>query len=212
MRRGVRKALAVTSLLGLVAVGAVTYFVGPAPASRPPGSASALASARVSAPESLAVHDAARVLPPIQFASASGERSLADFRGRVVVLNLWATWCPPCREEMPTLDALQAELGGEDLAVVALSVDQAGPEIVRDFYADTGVKHLGVYNDASMGVMADVRARGVPTTLVLDRRGREIARLTGSTDWSSPRMLRYLRGVIEAGDTTRTAERGDPAR
>lgn len=150
------------------------------------------------APGGMAVHGSPRPVSDFAFQNGSGdEMSLSDFRGQVVVLNLWATWCPPCREEMPTLDALQKKLGGDRFEVVALSVDQAGPQVVRDFYAEIGIDHLGLYIDSSMQVMIDLGVRGIPTTLVIDRNGQEVARLVGKADWATPKMLKYFRGLIE---------------
>ncbi|MEX0607682.1 MAG: TlpA disulfide reductase family protein [Halofilum sp. (in: g-proteobacteria)] len=153
-----------------------------------------------SAPESLAVHDNPRDLPLVEFDGEDGEPlALDSFAGKIVVLKVWATWCPPCREEMPTLDALQDQLGGNEFEVVALSVDQAGPEAVRAFFLEIDTEHLALYIDESMRTMAELRIRGVPTTLILDRRGREVARLTGEADWAAPPMVAYLRALI-SGD------------
>lgn len=155
-------------------------------------------SASEAAPGGMAVHGSPRPVPDLAFQNGSGdEMSLSDFRGKVVVLNIWATWCPPCREEMPTLDALQDELGGDRFEVVALSVDQAGPQVVRDFYAEIEIEQLALYIDSSMQAMVDLGVRGIPTTLVLDRNGREIARLVGKADWATPEMLEYFRDLIE---------------
>ncbi len=158
---------------------------------------SGLPAQGANAPEKLAVHDQPRELPPVEFEGEGGESlSLESFAGKIVVLNVWATWCPPCREEMPTLDALQGQLGGEEFEVVALSVDQGGPEAVRAFYLEVRVENLALYIDGSMSSMAQLRVRGVPTTLILDRRGREVARLTGEADWAAPPMVAYLRGLV----------------
>jgi len=158
------------------------------------------------APERLGVHDTPRSVPEVAFEDGDGNAlTLTDFRGRVVVLNLWATWCPPCRAEMPTLDRLQAELGSEHFEVVALSIDRAGPGIVREFYAEEGIEHLTLYIDTSMRALPRLGVRGIPTTLVLDARGREIARLVGEADWATPAMLEYFRSLIAAqisGDET----------
>lgn len=159
--------------------------------------ASTVAHAIVESPAGFAVHDAPRSVPEIPFENGDGEpMTLADFRGRVIVLNLWATWCPPCRHEMPTLDELQAELGSERFEVVALSVDRAGPSIVREFFAEEGIEHLGLYIDATARALPRLGIPGIPTTLVLDADGREVARLTGEADWATPAMLDYFRGLI----------------
>lgn len=136
-------------------------------------------------------------VPAVSFIDGDGTpRSLADFQGKVVLLNVWATWCGPCREEMPTLDRLQEQLGGADFAVVALSVDQAGAQVVRDFYREVGVRHLALYNDSSAQAAIDLNAVGLPTTLLLDRQGREIGRKLGAAEWDSPEVVDYLREVI----------------
>lgn len=160
--------------------------------------ASTATHAVVESPDGFAVHDSPRSIPEIPFEKDDGEAmTLADFRGKVVVLNLWATWCPPCRREMPTLDALQAKLGSQRFEVVALSVDRAGPSIVREFFADEGVEHLALYIDTSARALSRLGVPGIPTTLVLDTEGREIARLTGEADWATPEMLDYFRDLID---------------
>ena len=107
-------------------------------------------AARAQAPTGFAVHDSPKPLPEIQFENDQGEgMSVADFRGKVVLLNFWATWSAPCRREMPTLDRLQAELGGPDFQVVALSLDRKGLPIVQEFYKELGLKTLPIYVDES---------------------------------------------------------------
>lgn len=133
------------------------------------------------------------------FADADGaEHRLADWQGKVVLLNFWATWCAPCRKEMPTLDRLQAELGGPDFEVVALSMDRAGPEQVKKFFAETGVKHLALNIDVSAKAMFTLGAPGLPMTLLIDRKGGEIGRLIGPAEWDSPEMVDFIRGRIAA--------------
>lgn len=155
------------------------------------------ASAATESPDRLGVHATPRPVPEITFENGDGEpMTLADFRDKVVVLNLWATWCPPCRREMPTLDRLQAKLGSERFEVAALSVDRDGPSIVRQFFSEEEVEHLALYIDTSARVLPRLDIHGIPTTLVLDAKGREIARLIGEADWATPAMLDYFRGLI----------------
>jgi thiol-disulfide isomerase/thioredoxin len=138
-------------------------------------------------------------LPPIEFADGEGAaKSLADFKGKVVLLNIWASWCVPCREEMPALDKLETELGGKDFAVVAVNIDKGGPDKARDFLAETGATHLPLYTEPSSKLFAALKAVGMPTTLVLDRDGREIGRLVGPADWSSPEAKRVIEAAIAA--------------
>lgn len=143
------------------------------------------------------LHKAPRALPQVRFRDADGRvTSLADFRGKVVLLNIWATWCVPCRVEMPTLDRLQAELGGEKFEVLALSIDRAGLEKVRDFYDDIGLRHLSIYIDSSAKATRQLRAFGLPTTLLIDREGREIGRLIGPSEWDSPEMIDFIQSQL----------------
>jgi thiol-disulfide isomerase/thioredoxin len=130
----------------------------------------------------------------LAFADASGrERSLAEFRGKAVLLNLWATWCVPCREEMPTLDRLQARLGGNDFEVVAVSLDRGGPERPADFLAEIGATHLAVYLADTVAVRRAIGVFGLPATLFIDREGREVHRVVGPAEWDSPEMIATIR-------------------
>lgn len=128
--------------------------------------------------------------------SAGGQASLADFRGKVVLVNLWATWCAPCRQEMPALDRLQDKLGGPDFQVIALSVDRGGVPAVNRFYLDVGVRNLPVFVDLSGTVLRQAGATGLPTTLLFDRDGREIGRFVGPAEWDGPRIEAILRSAI----------------
>ncbi|MDX1541471.1 MAG: TlpA disulfide reductase family protein, partial [Geminicoccaceae bacterium] len=115
-------------------------------------------------PAGFALHHSPQPVPEIQFEDGEGEpRSLADFRGQVVLLNVWATWCAPCRREMPTLDRLQAELGGPDFQVVALSIDRQGRAAVEEFYEEIGLETLPIYVDSSGASQRALRVLGIPT-------------------------------------------------
>ena len=138
-------------------------------------------------------------VPAIEFVDGDGAtKSLADFKGKVVLLNIWASWCVPCREEMPALDKLEQELGGKDFAVVAVNIDKGGPDKARAFLAETGATHLGLYTDPTSKMFAVLKTVGMPTTLVLDRDGKEIGRLVGPADWSSPEAKRVVEAAIAA--------------
>ena len=134
---------------------------------------------------------------PFSFEDAAGTAlSLEDFAGRVVVLNLWATWCAPCRREMPSLDRLQARLGGDDLIVVPLSVDRADRAKIEKFYAETGVEHLGIYRDPKATANRALGAFGLPTTVVIDRAGRDVGRLLGPAEWDGEGATAMLREIM----------------
>ncbi|RUU00042.1 TlpA family protein disulfide reductase [Mesorhizobium sp. USDA-HM6] len=150
-------------------------------------------------PSDFAVSEPPATLPEISFTDGAGRhQTLADYSGKVVLLNIWATWCAPCRKEMPTLDRLQAKLGGPDFEVVALSMDRGGPELVKKFFAETGVKHLTLNIDTSARAMFTLGAVGLPMTLLIDRDGKEIGRLIGPAEWDSPEMMEFIRGHIAA--------------
>lgn len=128
------------------------------------------------------------------------ERMLAleDFRGRVLLLNLWATWCAPCRKEMPALDRLQKQLGGPGFEVVAVSLDR-DLQAVREFYRQNSIRFLAPYIDASGEVAAALGSIGIPTTLLVDRQGRELWRKVGPAEWDAPSYVGEIRRHVEAG-------------
>jgi thiol-disulfide isomerase/thioredoxin len=119
--------------------------------------------------------------------------NLSAFKGKVILLNIWATWCGPCRQEMPTLDRLEAKLGGPDFQVVALSIDQGGVPVVKEFYEELGLENLGIYIDDRMRAPAQLGVVGIPGTLLIDREGREIGRKLGPAEWDSEEVLAEIR-------------------
>ncbi len=140
----------------------------------------------------------------VRFVDADGRpMSLADFRGKQVLLNIWATWCGPCREEMPTLDRLQTRLGGPDFQVVALSIDREGVDVVRDFYAELDLQALRIYVDTSTMAPINLNVLGVPTTLLLDGNGQEVGRYTGPTEWDGEAVVSAIRERLSAASNTR---------
>ena len=156
-------------------------------------------------PLELSVFEQPRPVPELRIQDDQGhDLTLADFRGRVVLLNVWATWCVPCRQEMPTLDRLQARLGGKDFLVMALSIDRKGPEAVRVFYREIGVEKLAIYVDPSGKGSRSLAIPGVPTTLLIDRKGREVARKMGEAQWDSPEMVTLVERTMR-GQSARTA-------
>ncbi len=142
--------------------------------------------------------DLPQPVPALSFKDAAGTpMTLADFRGRVVLLNIWATWCVPCRKEMPDLDRLEAELGGPGFLVLALSIDRGGLERVKKFFDDTAIEHLAIYLDQQSAAMGALAITGVPTTLLIDRDGREVRRWVGPAEWSSPEFRSLIRQQLD---------------
>lgn len=139
--------------------------------------------------------------PNLTFRDGEGrELRLDAFRGRTVLLNLWATWCAPCRHEMPALDRLQAALGGPAFEVVAVSIDLGAADKPRAFYAETGIQRLAFFQDPSGRVFQELRAVGravgMPTTVLIDPSGCILGHLSGPAEWSSEDALRLVRAVL----------------
>ncbi len=142
--------------------------------------------------------DPPRPLPELRFVDGEGRPlTLADFRGKVILLNIWATWCIPCLREMPTLDRLQAKLGGPRFEVVVLSIDIGGIPVVEKFYRALKLDSLGIYVDKTLRVKRDLGIVGIPTTLLIDRQGREIGRYSGPAEWDSKEAMKAIRRYLE---------------
>ena len=137
-------------------------------------------------------------LPKVTFVDASGkERTLDDWKGKVVLLNLWATWCAPCRKEMPGLDRLQSELGSDKFEVVAVSVDRTGTAGAKKFLDQINVGKLAVLADPTARMGTTLRAIGMPATLLLDAEGREIGRLVGPAEWDTPEAKALIQAALK---------------
>lgn len=140
--------------------------------------------------------------PPVQagseaFTDADGKTfTIANFAGKGLVVNLWATWCVPCVAEMPALDALAQKLAGDGILVLPLSSDRGGAAMVRRFYAAHNISRLGIWLDPHGETAHAWGVRGLPTTLVIDRQGREQARLEGAAEWASDESLAELRKLV----------------
>lgn len=139
----------------------------------------------------------------LAFFDAQGvKKTIADFKGKAVLLNLWATWCAPCRKEMPDLDELQASLGGEQFEVVAVSIDRGAPDVAQTFLDKIETKHLALYHDSSMEIFQQLKRRGLafgmPTTLVLDKQGCAIGYMAGPAAWASEEAQTLLKIVMAA--------------
>ena len=146
-------------------------------------------------PKDLVVHETPKQLPEVSFSNAAGETvMLTDYKGNVVVLNLWATWCAPCREEMPSLDALQAHFSEGAVTVLALSLDRSKADSPQAFLAELGVNRLVFGHDPKSRSARALGAFGLPTTIIIDPNGREVARLLGEAEWHTPAMKNFIAG------------------
>jgi thiol-disulfide isomerase/thioredoxin len=137
-------------------------------------------------------------VPEIAFTTESGAAaSLAAWKGRVVLVNLWATWCAPCREEMPALAALQGAMGSKDFEVVAISLDRKGLEASKAFLAEVGAQALKLYADPTSETLNKLQAVGLPASLLIDREGREIGRVLGPAQWNSAEAKALIQAAVE---------------
>ena len=192
----------VVGLAGVYGIATLTRNAGGDPACKP-----AVALAKKVAPFARGGVAAVNVaksplkLPALAFQDATGKQvDLASFRGRTVLLNLWATWCVPCRKEMPALDALQGKLGGPGFQVVAVNIDTRNPDKPKRFLDEIGVKQLTYYADPSAKVFQDLksigRAIGMPTTLLVDGAGCEIATIAGPAEWASDDAVKLIQAAL----------------
>ncbi len=134
------------------------------------------------------------------FEDADGNAvTLADWRGQTVLVNFWATWCAPCRAEMPALNALQQELGGADFQVVTIATGRNPLPAIRKFFAEVGLTDLPVLRDPKRALSRDMGVLGLPASIILNAQGQEVARMTGDADWHSGDALMFLRAVIGMG-------------
>lgn len=142
-------------------------------------------------------HNEPKEMTPFEFKDSLGKtRSIAEWKGKIVLLNLWATWCAPCREEMPSLDNLKKFFANEKFDVVAISMDRGGPAKPRKFYDEKRLKHLELFNDPKARLMFNLKAIGLPATILLDEEGREIGRMPGPAQWDSTRAIDLIKKVL----------------
>ena len=140
-------------------------------------------------------------LPDLAFEDADGNpKKLSDWHGRIVLVNLWATWCVPCRKEMPALETLQTRLGGPNFQVVAVNIDTRDPEKPKSFLKDANLTRLSYYSDPKAKVFQDLksigRALGMPTSVLVDSQGCEIATIAGPAEWASDDAVKLITAAI----------------
>jgi thiol-disulfide isomerase/thioredoxin len=134
--------------------------------------------------------------PAISFADLSGNTvSLSEFAGKIILVNLWATWCEPCLREMPSLERMQSRLG-DGITVLAISEDRGGSKIVEPFIGKLGLKSIKTYLDPKSGVERAFEVQGLPTSFLIDREGRVLGRVEGAAEWDSPKLLETLRSFL----------------
>ena len=189
-------------LAGVYGISLLTRNVAPDPACAPATeiarNIAPLARGEVAA---LVVPASPRRLPELTFQDASGQnKTLADWRGRTVLFNLWATWCVPCRKEMPALDALQAKLGGAPFEVVSVNIDTRDADKPKTWLKEVNITTLAYYADPTAKVFQDLKvagkAIGMPTTLLIDGAGCELANLAGPAEWASDDAIKLINAAM----------------
>jgi len=137
-----------------------------------------------------------RGAPTIEFQHNGENIALADFRGKTILVNFWATWCLPCLKELPSLDALESALGGDNFQVVAIAADPRGPEAAQTYLDRLEIKNLKLYADPSLRLASAIGGANIlPVSILYDANGREIGRLVGEADWASAEALRLMRSA-----------------
>jgi thiol-disulfide isomerase/thioredoxin len=146
----------------------------------------------------LSFHETPVAASDLPFSTRDGDqKTLADYQEKVVILNFWATWCAPCRKEMPSLDRLNQAFDPSDVAVVTLATGRNSPQGIAKFFNDEAIETLTQYRDDGMAIAKDMGVMGLPVTVILDRDGMEIARLTGDAEWDSPSALAIVGALLE---------------
>ncbi len=209
VKRGMVAGVGAAALLFAASLGLAFYLIGPTgdnaanacPLSRTSDAIAPLATGEVAA---FLVHKTPVRPPAITFTDGDGQpRTLADWAGRAVLLNVWATWCAPCRHEMPALDALEETFGGEDFEVVAVSIDTGDDAKPRAFLDEVEAGNLAFYHDPTTDVFDGLRAAGrgigLPVTLLIDAEGCEVGYLAGPADWASEDAKALVRAVMAPG-------------
>ncbi len=202
VRRTTLRRCALCLCFGLVAVyGMLAYQGNGGPWSSLPGISSALAQVSPwtrGAMATFVVKSPPKPMPDVTFKDGDGkQRKLSDWRGRVVLLNLWATWCAPCRREMPSLDRLRQTMAGDDFELLAVSIDRKGAKVAQEFLVETGATNLDLYIDTTAKISRDLRAFGLPATFLISRDGRELGRLVGPAEWDSPEAKALIQAAID---------------
>ena len=148
----------------------------------------------------LVVHSAPKPVSevPFELADGAGTATLGDYKGKVVLLNFWATWCAPCRKEMPQIAELQEEFGGEDFEVLTIATGRNSPGGIRKFFDENGITNLPRHQDNKQALARQMAVIGLPITVLMDRDGNEVARLLGDAEWNSDSAKAIVQAMIDA--------------
>ena len=141
----------------------------------------------------IAQHTSPKPISPIVFEDFSGNKvNLGDYSGKLVIVNFWATWCKPCKEEMPSLDSLSQNENFKNLVIFPVNIENINYEKTKKFFSDLNVKKLEIFFDHNLNFVKELKLRGVPTTVIINKRGEEFARIIGSIDFKDKKFLKWL--------------------
>ncbi|MBE9637556.1 TlpA disulfide reductase family protein [Salipiger mangrovisoli] len=165
---------------------AILYTAGVALANPALADVEAASALREGEMKKLVFHEAPKPVGSAEFADFEGNpKALSELKGKWALVNFWATWCAPCREEMPALSALQSELGGEGFEVVTIATGRNPPPAMTTFFEEIGVDNLPLYRDPKSALAREMAVLGLPVTVLVNPEGQEVARITGDVDWGS---------------------------
>ena len=141
----------------------------------------------------IAIQVSPKLIPPIVFEDFSGNKvNLGDYSGKLVIVNFWATWCKPCKEEMPSLDRLSQNENFENLVIFPVNIENINYEKTKKFFSNLNVKKLEIFFDPNLNFVKELKLIGVPTTVIINKRGKEFARIIGSIDFEDKKFLKWL--------------------
>lgn len=159
-----------------------------------------LEALRVGDMKKLNLHSIAQPVPDVAFTAEDGSQiSLAEYRGKYVLVNFWATWCAPCRQEMPSLDALQGEFGGASFEVVTIATGRNPPPAMKKFFEEAGIRNLPLHRDPKQALSRQMAVLGLPITVIVNPEGQEIGRLLGDADWHSDEARALIAALLSKG-------------
>lgn len=184
------------AITGALALAAVIFMISPEHASDDHAECSISSEAL----QSIQVLNSPKPVEDVSFIMADGTaKSIKEYLGRGMVMNFWATWCAPCVREMPELDAIKAELVHDGIDVIAVSMDRAGHSVIEKFYKDSNILHLEAFHDPKSAAGRKLNVLGLPTTVIINSKGEEVARITGIHHYDTPETKDYLRRCIGNG-------------
>ncbi len=177
--------------------------LGANPVLAAPLNLSQIAALRAGDMQRLEIYSEPTEMPTTGFLDEQGKPvSLDAYKGKVVLLNIWATWCPPCRAELPSIDALEAELGGDNFTVVPVAMGRNPVAAIKKFYRKAGITHLPILRDPKQKFARANGIFGLPTTIILNAKGQEIARMIGDANWHSKEALTLIKALLPKADAT----------